>query len=59
MDFRDDGKDRREKWRENDLCRCLVGEVRGGKIVGGPREFSPWAHQKSISLIWRDLWKKN
>ena len=45
--------------RENGFCRCLVGEMIGGKI-GGPKVFSPRTHQKSIHLIqdlfgWRNF----
>ena len=39
-DFREDGKCRREKWKENIFGRCLVGGKRGENI-GGARDFLP------------------
>ena len=52
-DFRKDGKNGRKKWRENYFYGCLVREMREWNI-GGVRLLSPQAHQKPISLIWRE-----
>ena len=39
-------KRERENWREDSFCRCLVGEMRGGKTTGLGM-FSPQIGEKT------------
>ena len=45
MDFREDDRFKREKWRERCFIECLVGKKKCGEIC-----FLPWDHQKVFSL---------
>ena len=61
VDFKEDEK-KKKKRRENEEGKlfggCLV-ERRGGKSDDRVQVFSPWAHQKLISLKWREKKKES
>ena len=57
-DFRENGKWKREKWRENDIFGCLVEGGKEERFWWGPQVFSPPPSKYNLSKLERNLeWK--